>query len=187
MWVNSRTASRAPSAGRVTGAVMIESADGKVFIPGDIGDRQTDAFLKEQITEWSFPGIPIPKAHGNKGAEVIGEILDGDDYTALHDAVQPLVVKVVGGNRGNSRSTPAELPQLVTVLRSRGKQGAFPEGFPPQMLKYRWWLKAYGLPPREVDELWEDEDFWIPVVEEAWAEVERLKAAEAQNQQQGGR
>ena len=96
--------------GRVKGAVMIESADGKVFIPGDIGDRQTDAFLKEQITEWSFPGIPIPKAHGNKGAEVIGEILDGDDYTALHEAVQPLVVKVVGGNRGNSRSTPAELP-----------------------------------------------------------------------------
>ena len=56
---------------------------------------------------------------------------------------------------------------------------------PPVMLKYRWWLRAYGLPPREVDELWADEDHWIPIVEEAWNRVEEMRAKEAQRQQGG--
>ena len=47
------------------------------------------------------------------------------------------------------------------------------------MLKYRWYAKLYGWTPSEVDELWEDEDRWIPVIEEAWAEVARLEAQEA--------
>jgi hypothetical protein len=50
---------------------------------------------------------------------------------------------------------------------------------PARMLKYRWYAKLYGWTPSEVDELWEDEDRWIPVIEEAWAEVARLEAQEA--------
>lgn len=100
-------------AGKVTGSVMIESQDGRVLIPGDIGIRQTDAFLAQTIEEWSGPGlegVPIPKMHGDRGADLIGEVLDEDDYTALHDAVQARVVKLVGRGRGNPRSTPAALP-----------------------------------------------------------------------------
>jgi hypothetical protein len=102
-------------AGRVTGTVMIEVQDGKSLIPGDIGVRQTDAFLKETITDWSWAaeGIPIPKTPGPNGmdrTEVIGDTLDADDYAALHEAVQPLVLRVLGRGRGNPRSTPAELP-----------------------------------------------------------------------------
>ena len=55
------------------------------------------------------------------------------------------------------------------------------------MLKYRWWLKAYNMHPRDVDELWEEEDEWIPIVELAWQRVEEMQAKEAQRQQQGGR
>jgi len=53
---------------------------------------------------------------------------------------------------------------------------------PGRMLKYRWYAKAYGWTPGQVDDLWEDEDEWIPIIEAAWAEVDRLDAAE----QQGG-
>ena len=49
------------------------------------------------------------------------------------------------------------------------------------MLKYRWFAKAYGWTPSQVDDLWEDEDEWIPAIETAWAEVARLEAE--QNQQ----
>jgi len=102
-------------AGRVTGAVMIEVQDGKSLIPGDIGVRQTDAFLKETITDWSpaAEGIPIPKTPGPNGmdrTEVIGDTLDADDYAALHEAVQPLVLRVLGRGRGNPQSTQKELP-----------------------------------------------------------------------------
>ena len=76
--------------------------------------------------------------------------------------------------------------ELVTVFASRGKQGKLPDGLDPRILKYRWWLKAYGLPPREVDELWDDEDFWIPLVEEAFGKIEEMKAAEAQRAQSPG-
>jgi hypothetical protein len=103
-------------AGKVTGAVMIEAQDGKTLIPGDIGIRQTDAFLKETITDWSFAqpppvgeGVPIPKLPGLGGQDrtgVIGDTLDGDDYAALHEAVQPLVVKIIGRGRPNPKSTP---------------------------------------------------------------------------------
>jgi hypothetical protein len=101
-------------AGKVTGAVMIEAADGKTFIPGDIGIRQTDAFLKETITDWSLAerGIPIPKTPGPNGMDrtsVIGDELDAEDYAALHEQVQPLVLRIVGTGRGNAQSSTPEL------------------------------------------------------------------------------
>lgn len=114
-WVEIQDRFKGSLAGRVTGAVMIEVQDGKSLIPGDVGVRQTDAFLKETITDWSFAaeGIPIPKTPGPNGmdrTEVIGDTLDADDYTALHEAVQPLVLKVLGRSRPNQQSTPAALP-----------------------------------------------------------------------------
>jgi hypothetical protein len=57
---------------------------------------------------------------------------------------------------------------------------------PPAMLKYRWWLKAYNMHPRDVDDLWDDEDYWIPVVEEAFGKVAEMEARAAQSQQRPG-
>ena len=114
-WVELQDRYKGSLAGRVTGAVMIEVQDGKSLIPGDIGVRQTDAFLKETITDWSFAaeGIPIPKVPGPNGqdrTDVIGETLYDEDYSALHEAVQPLVLRVLGRGRGNPPSTQKELP-----------------------------------------------------------------------------
>jgi hypothetical protein len=107
--------------GIVSGAVMIQTGDdGKVLIPGDIGDRQTLAFLKQQITDWSFAqpppdgqGIPIPKVPGPGGQDrtsVLEEVLEGtvdeDDFSVLKDAVQPLLVKLNGRGRGNPPGRP---------------------------------------------------------------------------------
>ena len=116
-WVEIMDRRKGSLAGKVTGAVMIQSGDdGRVLIPGDIGVRQTDAFLRETITDWSLAqpppegsGIPIPKLHGPGGqdrTEVIGDELDEDDYAALHAAVQPLVVKTLNRSRPNQPSTP---------------------------------------------------------------------------------
>lgn len=111
--------------GRIAGAVMITTGDdNKVLIPGDIGHRQTLAFLKEQITDWSFAqpppegmGIPIPKLNGPGGqdrTEVIEEVCDGnaeaDDLTFLFEAVQPMVLRVLGRGRGNPQNGQKALP-----------------------------------------------------------------------------
>jgi hypothetical protein len=116
-WVEIADRRKGNLAGRVTGAVSIEVQDGRTLIPGDIGVRQTDAFLRETITDWSLAqpppdglGIPIPKTPGPGGmdrADVIGDELDEDDYAALHDAVREIVVKVLGRSRPNPPSTRA--------------------------------------------------------------------------------
>lgn len=43
------------------------------------------------------------------------------------------------------------------------------------MLKHRWFAKAYGWHPDVVDNLWEDDDYWLPIIEDAWARVEALQ------------
>ena len=111
VWVELQDRYKGSLAGRVTGAVLIEVQDGKTLIPGDVGIRQTDAFLKETITDWSLSerGIPIPKTPGPNGMDrtsVIGDELDAEDYSALHEQVQPLVLKVIGRSRPNPGSTP---------------------------------------------------------------------------------
>lgn len=55
------------------------------------------------------------------------------------------------------------------------------------MLKYQWYADAYNWPPSVVDELWEDEDYWLPIVHEARSEVAQMKSAEAQNSGKKGR
>lgn len=103
--------------GKVTGAVFVRSGDdGKVLLGGDTRVRQTDAFLRETITAWSFEGIPIPKLPGPGGqdrTDVIADTLDLDDYNALHEQVQPLVLKVVGGARPNQQSTSEPSPKSL--------------------------------------------------------------------------
>jgi hypothetical protein len=111
-WVEIQDRYKGSLAGRVTGAVMIHVEDGKTLIPGDIGVRQTDAFLREVITDWSLAerGIPVPKVAGPNGMDrtgVIGDELDSEDYTALHEAVRPLVLALTSRSRPNPKSTPA--------------------------------------------------------------------------------
>lgn len=111
-WVELQDRYKGSLVGKVTGAVFVRSGDdGKVLLSGDTRVRQTDAFLKETITAWSLSekGVPIPKTPGPNGmdrADVIADELDLDDYNALHEQVQPLVLKVVGGARPNPPSTP---------------------------------------------------------------------------------
>jgi hypothetical protein len=52
---------------------------------------------------------------------------------------------------------------------------------PAEILRYRWFAKTYGWTPAQVDDLWEDEDYWLPIAEEACGEVARLHAAEKAN------
>jgi hypothetical protein len=97
-------------AGKVRGCIMIEVTNGRTLVPGDLGTRQADAFLRETITDWSLAaeGVPIPRTPGPNGADrtdVIGDSLDSDDYAALHEQVQPLVLRVLG--RPNPPAAPA--------------------------------------------------------------------------------
>lgn len=51
---------------------------------------------------------------------------------------------------------------------------AWPDGFPVRMLTYDKWDEERGMHPRDVDRLYSDELFWLPVVRAA-----KLEAAEA--------
>jgi hypothetical protein len=46
-----------------------------------------------------------------------------------------------------------------------------PDGFPPEMMTYHKFAKAYGWPPEVVRSLRRDELFWLPVIDDAVADV----------------
>jgi hypothetical protein len=46
---------------------------------------------------------------------------------------------------------------------------------PPEIIRYRWFASAYGWTPAQVDDLWEDEDFWLPLAEEAFGRVAEMR------------
>jgi hypothetical protein len=55
-----------------------------------------NSLLGRIITAWSFP-VPIPSANQLVAADkIIGTAMDLDDYTALEEAIQPLMDKIAG-------------------------------------------------------------------------------------------
>ena len=60
---------------------------------GGIQNQMRNALLQQVITAWSYEGIPIPAASPS-GADILGSTMDIDDYDALSDAVEPMLIKV---------------------------------------------------------------------------------------------
>ena len=55
-----------------------------------------------------------------------------------------------------------------------------PAGFPPHMMMYDQWLDERGMHPRDVDRLYRDELFWLPVIKAGKQKAaEQLAAMEA--------
>ena len=52
-----------------------------------------------------------------------------------------------------------------------------PDGFPPHMMTYAQWLDEHGMHPRDVDRLYRDELFWLPVIKTAKADAAGQLAA----------
>ena len=62
---------------------------------GGTDDQMRVALLGRLITAWSFPGIPVPAQNTASAGEVIGQVLDLDDYQALVDATGAVFQKVL--------------------------------------------------------------------------------------------
>ncbi len=55
-----------------------------------------------------------------------------------------------------------------------------PKGFPPHVMVYDQWLDERGMHPRDVDRLYRDELFWLPVIAAAKRDAaDQLAAIEA--------
>ena len=66
-----------------------------------------NALLSRIITAWSYP-VPIPSLNHFQAADVIiGDQMDLDDYSALEEAVQPLMDKIAG-RRDTSPKKPSD-------------------------------------------------------------------------------
>lgn len=109
-YVEVREQFKGSDARKVRGAVSITvSEDGSRTLPGDIDAVMNDAFLAAAITEWGGPGlegIPVPSSN-MAGPDVIGDVLDSEDYAHLHKEIQPLIARVLGRpnpQSGNGRS-----------------------------------------------------------------------------------
>jgi hypothetical protein len=71
-----------------------DSPDRRQEIAGGVQNTMRNALLTEIITAWSFEGIPIPRMNIAPGPDVIGEVMDLDDYNELADKIQFLLDKV---------------------------------------------------------------------------------------------
>lgn len=107
-WVELRERLMANDKFTVQSAVKIELDTATGFQHTAVGlvNDMRNALLTLLIESWSFaPGVPIPKDN-HAGGRVIGEVLDLDDYNALSEAVEPMLMKVVTGGAPN-RSAPS--------------------------------------------------------------------------------
>ncbi len=52
-----------------------------------------------------------------------------------------------------------------------------PDGLTPRLLMYAQWLDERGMHPRDVDRLYRDELFWLPVIKTAKADAAQQIAA----------
>lgn len=105
-WVDIREKLMASDKFAIQESISISmDGDANQHFTGGFINQMRNALLKEIITEWSFDGIPIPEKNPG-GAQVLGTTLDLDDYNALSDAVEPLLLKVMNApNRGASASS----------------------------------------------------------------------------------
>ncbi len=74
--------------------VLTLSGSDRQEITAGIQNRMRNALLGQIITSWSYDGYPIPSQNALAGNDIIGTIMDLDDYNALSEKVQPLLEKV---------------------------------------------------------------------------------------------
>src|SRR5579859_2893327 len=76
---------------------------------GAVMEQMRVALLKQIITAWSFPGVPVPAQNIASAEECLGSVLDLDDYYALAAEVEPLFEAVTAAPKTVARKTaPAE-------------------------------------------------------------------------------
>lgn len=96
-WVEVRESLTRADRRAVLGALEFAVEDGHTVIPGNLAELQMTAFLGQVITEWSFPGKPVP-AQNIGGTLVLDDVLSLEDSNVLEEAVRPLFEKVVPPN-----------------------------------------------------------------------------------------
>jgi hypothetical protein len=80
---------------------------------GGSDDRMRIALLGRIITAWSFPGVPPPSSNIADPADLIGSVLDLDDYEAVCDAIAPLFARVLrSGPKTAAKETPEGVPPV---------------------------------------------------------------------------
>jgi len=106
-WVEVRDQLKAADRFATQNSITFTLDEGKVKQPGGLTNSVRNALLERIITEWSYTeqGIPIPSKHV-AGADIIGEVMDIDDYQELSDAVEPLVQKVSWGAPNRKTASP---------------------------------------------------------------------------------
>lgn len=106
-WVELREKLMAADKFSVQSAVKIEldTATGLQHTAVGMVNDMRNQLLSLLIESWSFSGVPVPKDN-HAGVRTLGEILDLDDYNALSEAVEPMLMKVVTGGTPN-RSAPS--------------------------------------------------------------------------------
>lgn len=79
--------------------VELDTATGLQHTAVGLVNEMRNALLALLIDDWSFAAV-IPK-NNHAGSRVIGETLDLDDYIALSQAIEPMLLKVVSGGAPN--------------------------------------------------------------------------------------
>jgi hypothetical protein len=84
-----------------------EKANSASFL--EMNNDMRNALLGRIIVKWSYDA-PIPADDHFRAADmVIGETMDVDDYSALEEAVEPLMEKISG--RGTTAPDPKKQPK----------------------------------------------------------------------------
>lgn len=104
-WVEYRDKLKASDKFAVQDAVVLTFTDGRTQNMGlGIQNKMRNALLRQIITAWSF-GVPIPSTP-QSNPDLIGEVMDLDDYNKLEEAIQPLLDKInYAPNREGSSSS----------------------------------------------------------------------------------
>lgn len=117
-WVEIRDKLKAKDKFSVQNAIassMEMTAAGTAKVPGNVMSLMQSALMARIIQEWSFTD-PLPGTHtcsdcmGNSAAwhdhvsDVIGELLELDDYNKLEEVISPLLEKVMSAP---NRETPS--------------------------------------------------------------------------------
>lgn len=109
-WVEVREKLGAGDRWAISSGYTVTYKDGGTILPGNVGALQMKAFLASVITDWSFPGVPVP-SQNMAGAEVLAHVFaeDLEGYTVLEEAVAPLFAKVVASrpNPPGAATTPS--------------------------------------------------------------------------------
>lgn len=93
-WITYRDKLKAADKFAVQNSVHLSfGQDGVQEVPGGIQNTMRNALLSQIIESWSYEGVPVP-AQNIAGMDILGDILDLDDYNALTEEIEPLLEKV---------------------------------------------------------------------------------------------